>query len=355
MLYESVILRDANTVDAPADIDAHCDDLLVGHCENLLYVKKLIRRIAPADMTVLITGETGTGKELAARAIHRLSSRCNEPFVSVNCAAIPDGLLESELFGFEKGAFTGATVRQQGRLRAAHRGTIFLDEIGDMSLPTQAKILRALESREIQPLGASKITPIDVRIVAATHQSLESLIGEQRFRTDLYFRLNVLPLFLPPLRERRDDIPELVDSFIHQLNRRYHRGVLGVTNGGLDLLRGQYWPGNIRQLRNVIEGAFFICSTKFITTGDLRLFHRFLSNEPRLAGQATVQAQPQLPTTPEPERLLQALQATHWNKSKAAEVLGCSRMTIYRKIAKYDLRPESTVGESDSKNLTATA
>jgi two-component system, NtrC family, response regulator AtoC len=337
------------------DISARGEDLLVGHCENLLYVKMLIRRIAPADMTVLITGETGTGKELAARAIHNLSSRCNEPFVSVNCAAIPDGLLESELFGFEKGAFTGAAARHQGRLMAAHGGTIFLDEIGDMSLSTQAKILRALESREIQPLGTSKITSVDVRVVAATHQSLEMLMSEQRFRTDLYFRLSVLPLELPPLRDRRDDIPELVDSFIQQLNHRYHRSVSGVTKSGMDLLRRQTWPGNIRQLRNVIEGAFFICSTQLITTADLRLFHRCLAKEPRLAGQTTVTEQPQLPGTLEPERLLRALQATSWNKSKAAEVLGCSRMTIYRNIVKYQLRPEGAVDEPEFKNLSATA
>jgi len=349
MLHES-----AFTWDTKADGQA-CEDLLVGHCENLMYVKKLIRRIAPADMTVLITGETGTGKELAARAIHSLSSRCNEPFVSVNCAAIPDGLLESELFGFEKGAFTGATARQEGKLRAAHRGTIFLDEIGDMSLPTQAKILRALESREIQPLGASKITCIDVRVVAATHQSLEALISEQRFRPDLYFRLNVLPLDLPPLRDRRDDIPELVDCFIQQLNQRYHRSVLGVTMGGMDLLCGQNWPGNVRQLRNVIEGAFLVCSTQFITTGDLRLFHRCLHKEPRFARQAIAEEQPRSAGTQDPKRVLQVLQATGWNKSKAAEVLGCSRMTIYRKIARYHLHPEGTIDESESRNLSATA
>jgi transcriptional regulator with PAS, ATPase and Fis domain len=349
MLHESAIAWDEQ-----ADRQAGCEDLLVGHCENLQYVKELIRRVAPADMTVLITGETGTGKELAARAIHGLSSRRNQPFISVNCAAIPDSLLESELFGFEKGAFTGAAARQEGRLKAADRGTIFLDEIGDMSLATQAKILRALESREIQPLGASKTTSVDFRVVAATHQSLELLINEQRFRTDLYFRLNVLPLYLPPLRERRDDIPELVARFVRQLNDRYRRRVVGVTEGGLDLLVEQDWPGNVRQLRNVIEGAFLICSTQFITTGDLRLFHRSLTMEPRI-GAAIVQEQPRLPVTPEPERLSQALQATGWNKSKAAEVLRCSRMTIYRKIAKYHLRPEGTVDESGSKNFSATA
>ena len=337
-----------NRLSSPTNGQSPGEGLLVGHCENLLHVRNLIRRIAPADMTVLIMGETGTGKELAARAIHDLSPRRNGPFVSVNCAAIPDSLLESELFGFEKGAFTGATIRQQGKVRAAHRGTIFLDEIGDMSLQTQAKILRTIESQEIQPLGETRNISIDVRVVAATHQNLERLISEQKFRADLFFRLNVLPVFLPPLRERRDDIPELVDCFIRELNHRSGRDVAGVTKGGLRLLRNQEWPGNVRQLRNVIEGAFLICSSQFITAADLRWLHWTLAKGPHLTAQLSSQELPHVPVTPEPDRVLEALQATRWNKSKAAEILRCSRMTVYRRIAKYRLQQEGALAESQA-------
>jgi transcriptional regulator with PAS, ATPase and Fis domain len=335
-----------NRLSSPTNVQSPGEELLVGHCENLLHVRNLIRRIAPADMTVLIMGETGTGKELAAHAIHDLSPRRNGPFVSVNCAAIPDSLLESELFGFEKGAFTGATIRQQGKLRAAHRGTIFLDEIGDMSLQTQAKILRTIESQEIQPLGETRNISIDVRVVAATHQNLERLISEQKFRADLFFRLNVLPVYLPPLRERRDDIPELADRFIRELNQRYGRCVAGVTKGGLRLLRNQDWPGNVRQLRNVIEGAFLICSSQFITAADLRWLHWTLAKGPHLTAQLSSQEVPHVPVAPEPDRVLEALQATRWNKSKAAEILRCSRMTVYRRIAKYRLQQEGPLTDS---------
>ena len=339
-----------NRLSSPPKEKVSGEELLVGHCDNLLHVRNLIRRIAPADMTVLITGETGTGKELAARAIHSLSPRHNGPFVSVNCAAIPDSLLESELFGFEKGAFTGAAIRQLGKLRSAHRGTIFLDEIGDMSLQTQAKILRTIESQEIQPLGETRNISIDVRVVAATHQNLERLITEQKFRADLYFRLNVLPVYLPPLRERRDDIPEIVDSFIRELNQRYGRSVGGVTKGGLRLLRNQEWPGNVRQLRNVVEGAFLICSSQFITAADLRWLHWSLAKGPHLTAQITSVELPHVPVAPEPDRVLEALQATRWNKSKAAEILRCSRMTVYRRIAKYRLQQDEPIAEPQSSN-----
>jgi two-component system response regulator HydG/two-component system response regulator AtoC len=314
---------------------------LVGHSQNFLRVQELIHRVAPFDMTVLITGETGTGKELVAHAIHRESPRRNEPFVTVNCAAIPETLLESELFGFEKGAFTGALAKQQGKLRSAHRGTIFLDEIGDMPLPTQAKILRALESREIQPLGGKGNIQVDVRVVAATHQNLEQLMEDGRFRSDLYFRLSVLPVRIPPLRERLEDIPDLVDSFIEDLNVRHGRQIMGVTSSGLELLRQQDWPGNVRQLRNIVESAYVACSSRWINASDLRWFHwpptgfshlKSRMRSPRFTNSASA---------PESDRLLEALQATHWNKSKAAELLHWSRVTMYRKIAKYRLSPDS--------------
>jgi len=313
----------------------------VGHSPHFLRVQELIRRVAPFDMTVLITGETGTGKELVAQAIHRESPRRNEPFVTVNCAAIPETLLESELFGFEKGAFTGALTKQQGKLRSAHRGTIFLDEIGDMPLPTQAKILRALESREIQPLGGKGNIQVDVRVVAATHQNLEQLMEDGRFRSDLYFRLSVLPIGLPALRERLDDIPDLVESFIEDLNVRHGREILGVTNSGLELLRQQDWPGNVRQLRNVVESAYVACSTRWINANDLRWFHWPPTGLSHVKSRLRSTRYSNASTAPESDRLLEALQATHWNKSKAAELLHWSRVTMYRKIAKYRLSPGS--------------
>ena len=226
-----------------------CEDGLVGRSPDFLRAKEMIRRIARFDTTALITGETGTGKELAAQAIHRLSARRCKPFISVNCAALPEGLLESELFGFEKGAFTGALQRQQGKFRAAHEGTLFLDEIGDMTLSAQARILRVLESREVQPLGAQTSVPVDVRVVAATHHNLEQLIQAGRSPKRLFFRLSVLPIELPPLRERRDDIPELVNHFICELNARYNLHVEGIDERALELLCLHEWPGNIRQLR----------------------------------------------------------------------------------------------------------
>lgn len=335
------IAREIQDLIPSADHRCERKRALVGHSQSFQRVQELIHRVAPFDMTVLITGETGTGKELVAHAIHHESPRRGEPFVTVNCAAIPETLLESELFGFEKGAFTGALTKQQGKLRSAHRGTIFLDEIGDMPLPTQAKILRALESREIQPLGGKANIQVDVRVVAATHQNLEQLMEDGRFRSDLYFRLSVLPMRLPPLRERLEDIPDLVDSFIEDLNVRHGRQILGVTASGLELLRQQEWPGNVRQLRNIVESAYVACSSHWINASDLRWFHwpptglshlKSRMRSPRFANSAAA---------PESDRLLEALQATHWNKSKAAELLHWSRVTMYRKIAKYRLSPDS--------------
>jgi transcriptional regulator with PAS, ATPase and Fis domain len=299
---------------------------LLGRSDSMQRVNELIQRIAQSDSTVLVTGETGTGKELAAQAIHRLSPRHKNAFVCVNCTAIPDTLLESELFGFEKGAFTGAAARQDGKLKQANHGTVFLDEIGDMSSLAQAKVLRAIESREIQPLGGTAAVNVDLRIVAATHRDLELLVNEQKFRNDLFFRLNVVPLRMPALRERREDIAVLVQHFIQELNVRYGRRVDGVTPAGIRMLTNHEWPGNVRQLRNIVEGAFVVCNSSWITTSDLRWLHWS-------AGPAVEH----VPAVPEPDRLLTALQATRWNKSKTAQLLRWSRMTVYRKIAKYQL------------------
>ena len=326
------------------------EDGLVGRSPDFLRAKEMIRRIARFDTTALITGETGTGKELAAQAIHRLSARRGRPFISVNCAALPEGLLESELFGFEKGAFTGALQRQQGKFRAAHEGTLFLDEIGDMTLSAQARILRVLESREVQPLGAQTSIPVDVRVVAATHHNLEQLIDQGRFRSDLFFRLSVLPIELPPLRERRDDIPELVNHFIRELNVRYNLDVEGIDDRAMELLCLHQWPGNIRQLRNAVEGAFVVCPSQLIRCEDFRSLHGLSDStdsdlaavHPKAAGFSYFSA------PREADRLMDVLQATHWNKSQAAKRLHWSRMTLYRKIAKYGLSQEGAIEEEDT-------
>jgi transcriptional regulator with PAS, ATPase and Fis domain len=323
------------------------EDGLVGRSRDFLRAKEMIRRIARFDTTALITGETGTGKELAAHAIHRLSARRGKPFISVNCAALPEGLLESELFGFEKGAFTGALQRQEGKFRAAHEGTLFLDEIGDMTLSAQARILRVLESREVQPLGARTSVPVDVRVVAATHHDLEQLVDEGRFRSDLFFRLSVLPIALPPLRERRDDIPELANHFVRELNVRYDLHLEGIDDRAMELLCLHQWPGNIRQLRNAVEGAFVVCLSQLIRFEDFRSLHG--SNDSTYSGGPAVpQTAPgfsYVATSREADRLMDVLQATRWNKSEAAKRLHWSRMTLYRKIAKYGLSQEDAEEE----------
>ena len=217
-------------------------------------LKKLITRVAPSPSSVMIVGESGTGKEVVARAVHKLSDRQAKPFIAINCAAIPEQLLESELFGYVKGAFTGASANgKTGLIQAANHGTLFLDEIGDMPLTLQAKLLRAIESREIQPVGASHPVPVDIRIISATNQNLEQFIAEGKFREDLFYRLNVIPLRLPPLRERQDDIELLIHYFLHLHTRRLELVYPGVSPEVIALLKNYRWPGNIRELSNLME------------------------------------------------------------------------------------------------------
>jgi DNA-binding NtrC family response regulator len=311
---------------------------MVGNSDTMRKVQQLVRLVAVTDGTVLISGETGTGKELVARAVHEQSARSCRKLVSINCASIPDTLFESELFGYERGAFTGAANRQDGLLKVANGGTLFLDEVGELSAPAQAKILRALEDGEVQPLGAQKSMKVDVRVVAATHRDLGTLVRQNSFRLDLFFRLNVIPIYLPPLRERPEDIPELVQHFVDALNLRSRRKVEGVTPEGMRLLCEQEWPGNIRQLRNAIEAAFMVSGLR-ITEADLRTFCWNLAETPAVRSVVYSRPSSHMRIRPEPETLLNALQATSWNKAKAAELLSWSRMTVYRKIAKYGLAP----------------
>jgi DNA-binding NtrC family response regulator len=305
------------------------DDLVIG-CEKMVGSSKAMTRVrsqltivAAADANVMITGESGTGKEVAAELIHQNGRRRARPFVAINCAALPDTLLESELFGYDRGAFTGASVARDGKLQHAAGGTLFLDEIGDMSLVAQAKILRAVDSRVIQRLGSNVDTRVQVRLIAATNQDLELLIREKKFRQDLYYRLNVVRLALPPLRERLEDIPELVEHVVCELSAQRHERARHIESDVVRRFQLYSWPGNVRQLRNVLESILVFSSSKSIGLGDIpEEIRRILrSSEP--------------PYSVERSEILSALNSANWNRNCAAKILSCSRMTLYRKMAKY--------------------
>jgi transcriptional regulator with PAS, ATPase and Fis domain len=274
----------------------------------------------------------------------------------VNCAAIPDTLIESELFGYEKGAFTGAASRRCGQVELANGGTLFLDEIGDMSAPVQAKLLRAIERREVQPLGGRAPVPVDLRTLAATHQDLERLVDDGTFRSDLYFRLNVANLRLPPLRERPEDIPALAHHFLREINREHRRVIEGFTPPAIRRLTDYPWPGNVRQLRNAIESAALMCEGRRISEADLRALHSFIASVAVPLKMTTLAYEIPLRKT-DSDRLVHALAATNWNITRTAEVMSCSRMTVYRKLAKYRLQRNVPTpdGEVPSKYLTAGA
>jgi len=309
---------------------------LIGTSEPIRKIKELIGRIAPLNTTVLITGESGTGKEIVARLIHQHSRRLRAPFVCVNCAAIPDSLVESELFGHERGAFTGAVLRQTGQMRNADQGTLFLDEIGDMSPLAQSKMLRTLEQREIQPLGSPKPVPVDFRLIAATHRDLEQLVAEEKFRSDLYYRLDVSRIHIPALRERAADIPVLAIHFVREINRLYDRQFEGFTPAALQTLAEHDWPGNVRQLRHVIEAAAIVCTSNRISDHDLRGLRSFsVSGPPAVKTAAAVIPTRQL--RPSKDALLETLEATHWNMTRTAELLSWSRSTLYRQLARYKI------------------
>ncbi len=306
---------------------------IVGNSPVMCEIRGRIAKIASTDSNVLITGETGTGKELFAHVVRDKSPRRDQPFIAINCAAIPDTLLESELFGYTKGAFTGADANRDGKLKAADRGTVFLDEIGDMSAYGQAKILRMIESKEIQRLGSTRGIPVDVRIIAASNQELEELARDNKFRSDLFFRLNVARVHLPPLRERKEDLLPLIDYYISEFNRRFGRKVRRVTEEALECLHNYDWPGNVRELKNLIESIFVEGLAQDVSIADLPLqFRRRAMEMKSVSGD-------------ERERLLWALSTTNWNKSKAADKLSWSRMTLYRKMARYKILPSGKLGK----------
>jgi two-component system response regulator HydG/two-component system response regulator AtoC len=292
-------------------------------------LKAFLLRVAASDSNVLITGETGTGKDIVAELIHENDARRRGPFVRVNCAAVPETLVESELFGHEKGAFTGADCARDGLLKAAAGGTVFFDEIGDMSPFAQAKILRAVENHEIHRLGSQRDIPVDFRVLAATHRDLEKDAFEGRFRQDLYFRLNVSRIHVPPLRERKEDIPLLFDHYIRVFRSRRGLDVEGLAEDALESLVRYDWPGNVRELKNLVESSLVVATSRRISFADLPEDFRA-----RLRRSET-------PQPGERERLVSALVSTRWNKTEAASRLNWSRMTLYRKMAKYEIEAPS--------------
>ena len=312
---------------------------IIGKSAPMLQVFDLIGSASQSDAPVIIYGESGTGKELVAAAIHSLGSRSKGPFIKVNCAALNESLLESELFGHVKGAFTGAERTRVGRFEAANHGDIFLDEIGDLPLSTQVKLLRVLQEKEIEKVGDHKPITVDVRVLSATNKDLKTLMEEGRFRDDLFYRIGVIPIFLPPLRERREDIPLLIEAFINRIRLKTQKPIRGVTREALDLLTGHDWPGNVRELINVIEYAFVLCSGDEIRPDHLPT--NFTGSTRSLSGkQPNVRIQNR---GNDRTGLLEALKRTGGNKSEAARLLGISRVTLWKRLKALDIKVDKTI------------
>jgi DNA-binding NtrC family response regulator len=293
-----------------------------------------IERLAPSSASVVITGESGTGKELVARTIHELSPRRAAPYVAINCAAIPESLMESELFGHERGSFTGAVRRHEGCFEAAHGGTLLLDEVTEMK--PQAKLLRVLEEGCLRRVGGSAEIPIDVRVLAASNRDIEQAVHEGLLRADLYYRLNVFTIELPPLRERIEDIPQLVQMFVVQYAAQNHKDGIGIDDECVKALQAQPWPGNVRQLRNVIERALIICEGRTICTNDLP--DPFRAAGPSAASYIKMPIGSTLEAV-EREMILRTIEFTRGNKTRAAATLGVSIKTLYNKLCQYGLEP----------------
>ena len=309
---------------------------IIGQSDSMQEVFESVHRVAPSRANVLLRGESGTGKELIAKAIHYMSPRSKGPFVKFNCASIPEGLLESELFGHEKGAFTGAISMRKGRFELADGGTIFLDEIGDLPITLQPKILRVLQEKEFERVGGEKTMKVNLRLIAATSRNLEELVSREKFREDLYYRLNVVPVYLPPLRERRVDIPVLVEHFLKKYNEENNRSVK-ITPEVLGVFMDYDWPGNVRELENTIERLVVMSGGKVIGTADLPLNMREQSGRSRYP----VQMKDALPSAIrdiEKTNILDALNKTGWNQAKAARLLGITPRQIGYKIKIYDIK-----------------
>ncbi len=308
---------------------------LVGASKPMQEVMRIVEMAAPSSASVLITGETGSGKEVVARTIHKLSPRANGPFVPINCSAIPETLMESEIFGHERGAFTGAAERRIGCFELADSGTLLLDEIGEMPAPTQAKLLRVLEDRKVRRLGSKSETPVDVRVLAATNKDPEKAVSSGELRQDLYFRLNVFHINLPPLREHKDDIPLLVEHILRDVNAKHGKHVRGIGAEVLDIFMSHTWPGNIRELRNILERAAIMCEKELITRACLP--GEFGKSSAKNPGDLSSIKFPVGTTVDAMERelILQTLNATGNNKTRAAELLAISLKTLHNKLKEY--------------------
>jgi two-component system, NtrC family, response regulator HydG len=308
---------------------------IIGHSPAMQRIFEILARVSSTVATVLILGESGTGKELVAQALHQNSPRKGKPFVAVNCAALAEGLIESELFGHAKGAFTGAATAKEGRIVYADGGTLFLDEVGDMPLETQAKLLRVLEMREVVPVGDNRPRPVDIRLVAATNQDLRRMVGEGTFREDLFFRLQVVSIDLPPLRERAGDVPMLIDHFIGELSEEHGREIRGITPEARTLLVRYSWPGNVRELRNSIENMVVLARGELLAEEDVPASivegggARASGSGGSLAGRSLVEVERDL--------IAENLELMDGNREKTAKVLGIGERTLYRKIKEYGL------------------
>lgn len=318
-------------------------DRFIGSSKAIVELKKLAARVAGSDSTVLIRGESGTGKDLIARAIHLHSPRSGGPFITINCAALPENLLETELFGHKKGAFTGAIKDKDGLFKVASGGTFFLDEVGDTSLALQVKLLRVLEDRRITPVGDTKTIEVDVRLIAATNADLEEDVRANRFRADLFYRLNVIPIHIPPLRERQEDIPILVEFFVEHYCRKGNSPPRPISKAAMDILLGYGWPGNVRELENVIERAILLKRSGKLEPSDLpeRVSKQVESS-------IVAEVQPANPTLESIEKayIHYIMSQTDGKKTEAARILGIDTSTLYRKIQRYDI---DTPGKSASK------
>ena len=315
---------------------------IIGDSAKMQEIFTLVEKVADSDSTIIIHGESGTGKGLIARAIHKNSDRKDKPFITINCGAIPENLLESELFGHVKGAFTGATTSKPGKFELANRGSIFLDEIGDMSTNLQVKILRVLEEREFEQVGGSKTIKADVRIIAATHRDLEKLVREGSFREDLFYRLNVIPIEIPPLRERKPDIPLLISHFLMEFNLKNGKDVQGVTNDAMVIIKEHPWPGNVRELKNMIERLVVLKGEGEINPLDVPEKLRRNDDHSELPTMEISEDGINLNTAvTEFERalILESLQKTNWVKNQAAKLLRLNRTTLVEKIKRHQLHP----------------
>ena len=312
---------------------------IIGKCDKMYKVFTSMKKIVESDVTVCISGESGTGKELVAREIHRNSLRNNNVFIPINCAAIPDTLLESELFGHEKGSFTGAYSQKQGKFELAHKGTLFLDEIGDMSMHLQSKILRVIEKQQFLRVGGSSTINADVRIITATNKILKDEVERGNFRKDLFYRINVYPIALPPLRERIEDIPLLISYFIKKLSKKNNKNIYSITQNALETLKNYSWPGNVRELENVLERAILVCSKNILRSEDFTM--QSPQNNRKEPDEETNFSGDIVPLEKIEKRYLEhAVRKSNGNLSQAAKQLKIGRATLYRKLQKYKINFE---------------